>query len=349
MTLVNLRSGLFALFLLTLTYCAAQPRSIIRKSIAQVINNHLDGYGFRSDNLIRLAIYTELKGEYDATHRQILLDFGKLGKISFYQDNCLIRSGSITLNLNKGDSSNVNYANEVIGNLLEKFMLFSNHQAEEKLRRRVDNLLARKNLEPFHKVFTRHLLLRYGKYQPQDSSVIFHTDFIPSSSDFKEDFVQKHKTPLKLVLNDKELRGYYIKIGGEVYVNDSEEDLWYATEASVTYNNLTAYKLFIQHLLTETIPYISQEEVYRQKTIQQIEVAMQTADAQTQGTSLYQGYEWIGLMLNTLRTNGVSPADPYILKHLMGQNYFEKIYEQMTDEEQEVADQFKAYGWYLKE
>lgn len=348
MTLVNFCSGLFALFFFTISYCTAQPNKIIRNSIAEVINKHLDGYGFSSDNLLRLAVYTELKGQYQAAHRQILLDFGDIGKISFYEDNCLIRAGGATLNLNKDGNIHTDQANEVVGELLEKLMLFSNHQADEAHIRSVDRMLLRKNIEPFHKIFTRHVLLRYGKYQAADSSILFHTDYIKPGDDVNANLIQKHKTPLRLILNKDGLRGYYLRTGGEVYVNDSKQKLWYATSEATQYNNITAYKLFIQSLLTETIPYVSQEETYRQRSIRHIEDAMHAADVKISAPSRYQKDEWIGQMLHTLRTNGVSPTEPYILKHLSRQAYFSKVYEQMTDEEQDAADAYQSFGWYLK-
>ena len=346
MTLVNLSSGLIAFFLFALSFCSAQQQ-LIRNSVIQIINQHLSDYPLSFDNQLRLAIYTDLKGKYDAPNRRIVLDFGDYGDISLYENNCLIRTPNATLNLNKNDLHAASKANKLVGGILEKLMLFSNHQANPAHVAFVDQLLARKNIEAFHKIFTRHVLLKYGKYHAGDRVLIFHTDYISPSADFNQSLIKKHKTPLKIILNQEGLKGYYLRTGGEVYLEDSRKKLWYATSEGTNYNNVTAYKLFIQSLITQTIPYISKEESNRQKKIKQMREVVKLTDDRKAHPSRYQGDEWIVMMLGALRANDISPSDPYILRHLSRQDYFQKVYKHMTVAEKKAADRYKTYGWYL--
>jgi len=332
--------------LLLVSLCSAQ-KPIVRSTITQVINQHLGGYALSSDNLLRLAIYAELKGKYGPAHRQILLDFGDFGEISFYENNCLIRTSEGVVNLNKGQDEDASLANEMVHNLLENLMLFSNQQADTAHLAFVDKYLAKKNIEPFHKIYTRHVLLRFGKYHAGEKKVVFHTDYISPSTPYSGNMVQKHKTPLKLVLDSTELRGYYLHTGGEVFVHDSKQNLWYATEEGKKYNNVTAYKLFIQLLITESIPYISQEESLRQQKLDQLRQLTYAGNASSSLPSRYSPDEWIMLMLTSLRNQNISPADPYILKHLVRQPYFSRIYEHMTETEKTEAKRYQSYGWYL--
>lgn len=346
MLLVHLRSGFAACFLFCLTFVGLNAQTpVIRHTVTQIINRHFDGYPISFDNQLRLAIYAELKGRYGATHRQILLDFEEFGEISFYADNCIIKSPEGVINLNKQDGPPHAEANQLIHGILENLMLFSNHRAAPDHIAFVDHWLARKNIEPFHKIYTRHLLLRYGRFDAAAQQLVFHTDYISPTEDVNASLVKAHKTPLKMVLDSTSLRGYYLKAGGQVFVEDTHQALWYATEEGKAYNNITAYKLFLQLLITETIPYISRAEDTRQQKIDRVRQIISQREGKP--LSRYSSDEWILFLLSSLRSQQISPSDPDILRHLVRQPHFDRIYAHMTEEEKAAADSYRSYSWYL--
>ena len=70
--------------------------------------------------------------------------------------------------------------NEQLDDMFEKIILLGNAGASQEHVKFVDRSLARKNIEPFEKVYLRHILLKYGKFDLENQEVTFHTDWLTS-------------------------------------------------------------------------------------------------------------------------------------------------------------------------
>lgn len=317
--------------------------------LEQIINDRLTAYPFSSSNLFRLAIYTELKGKYYAANEELRLSFGEAASISFYPSHCLLKKGSSAFHLSEGaPKSSMSAAMDIaLDEIFEQIMLMTNSNRLPQHIAFVDKWLSKKNIEPFHKIFSRYLLLAFGQYNPRTMQVSFHSRDIPASYAHgglrgnSGDKIDDH--PLKLVLDTVALRGYYLKTGGNVFVNDVDRDILYATGEDFHYNNITAYKLFIQHLFTTSIHHIA--EFTRRRKSRKIDVAIVKAD-KTVSSSSDHPYQLGSTIIGLLKAQDISITDPSILKHLLYRPFFPDIYKSLDKEQRKIVDRYRAYGWH---
>lgn len=235
-----------------------------------IINSLIVDYPFSFENIFRLAAYTELKGTYDSGTNGIVMDFGSLGRLTIYKNNCLLRTAdNRVFHLDKYDNTSAQVAamNERISELLDHIFLLGNHNADPMLIDFVDTYLARKNIEPFDKIYLRHILIQYGRFDRKEGRVEFHTDWLPDQtyayrSEKDRKVVRKPINPMKIKLDKDILRGYFIWSGGTVYVEDVQRDIVYATGEQYNYN-VAAFKLFLQEMFAQSTQYIVREEKKR--------------------------------------------------------------------------------------
>lgn len=362
------------LFQIPILLIASDPRPELQWE--EIINHHIHAYGLAEDIEFKLAAYTELKGQYTSTHKQLHLDFGSLGSLTFYEQNCILKSGGNIYHLNreKFDASQVSFVNEKISEMFELIPLLGNHGADDELVEFVDKNLAKKNIEPFDKLFIRHILIRHGKFDKNRGIVDFHTNYLPEYKVFNtkkgEQIIKRYKTPLKIRLDNQTLRGYYIRAGGTVYVEDVRRPVSFATSEEYTHN-VTAFKVFVQKLLVQSVQYISHAETARiSKKPQTFEVGKTSGSSSkaespffaSQGSSskrkalpgedqvkgaLYSPDNWMIMMLGMLRSQKINIGDRQILPYFLNQPYFSSIYELLTPAEKEMVN--KNMDWVQRQ
>lgn len=377
MTQFPLATGLLLCIFLTQTaFGQAEKKEF---ALERLINQYVSAYEFSFDNQFKLAAYAELKGHYDEQARGFVLPFGNLGMLTFYANNCLLRTyQNRVYYLDRGASNSQQaYAfNYALVDIFERIDLLSSYGAQQERIHFVNKWLARKNMEPFDKIFTRHLFLKYGRFDPHTNRVEFHTDWLPADSATDETGGQrlvayKSNSPLRLILDSTNLRGYYIRIGGYVYVEDVKREIDFASGEEYTYNG-SAFKLFIQKMMTRSAQYIAEpthdEPVFAsvsvkarsateprraisgspgvsrgtaEPTSEAKPAAVATAKPQTVSTQkpLYDNYSWIPMMLGILQSNDVSISDPDVIIYFIDQPFFPKLYEMLPVSEKLKIDQ----------
>lgn len=354
-------------------------------TLETVINEFMGAYPFSLDNRFKLSVYSELKGRYSDSLNMISMQFGNMGTMFFFQNNCLLKTNeNRAYSLDRFDENgNKAFAmNQNMEDMFEGVMLLGNYGAEAEFMEFVDEGLMRKNIQPFHKVYLRHILLKYGKYDPRKRQVVFQSDWIPQEGNDYEDprkgkLVRRHTSNLKMILDDHTLRGFYEEIGGEVYVHNVDRNVVYASAEDFNYNNITAFKLFAQKLFIESIQYVVQSESIRIKEMSQVsQVLMSSAEYEAPeldmssklpppakpyeakpATShkvvylntdetlapLYHEYSWIPMMLTLLRHNQVNIGEPDVIRYFVDQPYFSRVYDQLNGDERDKVDQYLSY------
>ena len=195
------------------------------------------------------------------------LEFGSIASLAFYERNCLLRTADnrvYHLDQSQNSTAQIYAMNSTLANIFERIILLSNHNSEQKLIQFVDKHLSRKNIEPFQKIFLRHILVRYGQFDEENNRIEFHTEWLPEKEfTYKgpndERLIRKPIDPLLIKLDVSILRGYYLRSGGTVYVEDVRRDVNYATGEQYD-PNVTAFKVFVQKLFVQTTQYIVREE-----------------------------------------------------------------------------------------
>ncbi|MEZ4772674.1 MAG: hypothetical protein R3D00_05770 [Bacteroidia bacterium] len=350
-------------------------------SLEEVINDNVSSYPLTIDNRFKLAAYAELKGRYAASVQTLTLNFGGLGFLNFYEKNCLLRTGNnqvFSLNRHSSHVSDSIEMNRRLTEIFEKIILLGNHNADQEKIEFVDTYLAKKNIEPFEKVFLRHIFIKFGRYNAEKKMVMFHTDWLPERTfsyrgPDDKDLVKKHITPLKIVLSENVIRGYYIENDGTVFVENVDRPVFYATGEEYLFN-VAAFKLFAQKLFVQSVQYISRAEAKRLESItsdpeqsnvitqmvtydskieqqgkyvagnmrQAYYSAPQTSQkAVTPIQPLYHEYSWIPMMLGIMRSNNINIGDDYVIKYFIDEPYFDRIYPQLTREEKAKVDKYK--------
>ena len=334
---------------------------VVSQSLESVINRLMVDYPFTYDNQFKLSAYAELKGQFSARNQSVTLDFGNMGKLSFYHQNCLLRTpgGQVFyLNRKKYEPEQAHQFNRQLEGIFENISLLANHGASPEQISFVNKWLARKNLEPFDKIFTRYLFVKYGKYDPKRRQMEFHTDWLGASiaGGFRDrggrPLVRRHKSPLRVLLDSVNLRGYYLKVGGYVYVEDVKREVAYATGEEYRHN-VGAFKLFIKKLLMQTTQYVSRNEFVPEKRAQKqvnskdVAVANLVRHRPTRQTHirpkikpLYTAYDWIPGMLGRLRSANINIGDPDIIPYFIDQPYFDQIYQQLIPAEKSAVDRY---------
>ncbi len=332
------------------------------RKLEEIINECMDGYPFTDDNRFRLSAYAELKGKFGEGSSILTLDFGSLGTMFFFENNCLLRNAENNVfYLNKDDDNPplAKALNEGIEFIFEKINLLGNHKASMAQIDFIDAKLAKKNIEPFYKIYIRHILTKYGQYDSTKNQVLFHTDYISDVNKLDES-VRKNSTPMKIVLEDSYIKGYYLDVGGEVYMYDEEREVFYVSGEDFNYNNVTAFKLFIQKLFAESIQYVAAEEskriagISRSSQVRDGVIAKaassaypmrkltrkQKEDMENALNEMYGPYSWIPMMLNMLRDNRVNIGEPDIIKYFVDLEFFDRLYAQLNTSEKEMVDDY---------
>ena len=370
MTFVRFTSLLVVLSC-SLSLIFAQAPSKKNATLEEIINKFIGPYSLTPDNQFKLAAYAELKGKFSNSTQTLMLNFGKLGYISFFPRNCLFRTtGNGVFHLNKYEVNSPTEANinESLSHMFENIILLGNHNQSLDHINFVDKHLAKKNIEPFDKIFLRHILVKYGKFDPIMQQVTFHTKDIPTlkSSQAQEDqLVKKYSTALSIKLEKNILRGYYLEAGGTVYVEDVKRKIIYATGEEYDYN-VTAFKVFLQKLFVQSAQYIVQKEANRLENMAEktsIVTQMVTYSSPIDQPNayaarkskkaggkkksapaiepLYHQYSWIGMMLAIMRSHEIDPGDPEVIRYFVHTEYFPRLYEQLTLEEKSRVDKFR--------
>ncbi len=348
----------------------AQAPSKKNATLEQIIQQFIFPYALSPDNQFKLAAYAELKGQFSNMDQSLSLNFGDLGYLSFFSKNCLLRSGNGVLHLTKYDMSSASLPliNKRLSEMFEHIILLGNGDADIEHINFVDKFLARKNIEPFDKIFIRHILIKYGEYNPLLGQVNFDTRKIPEQvfardKDAKnQSWLKKYISPLKIQLDEKILKGFYLKSGGTVYVEDVDRKVFYATGEQYD-DNVTAFKVFIQKLFVQSAQYIIQNEADRLKEIhkneKQVVTEMVDFDSSidqskrfvprgrrtqkvSRVTPLYDRNAWIPMMLGMLYKQKIKFSDPEVLPYFLGREDFPEIYKRLTLEERKQVDLYKA-------
>ena len=358
-----------------------QKRKSSTVSMETLINHYITHYPLSTNNLFRLCSYAELKGDYSVTQKSLTLDFGYQGAMAFYPKNFLLRLGNgQVFNLDKKEKNPdvVKAVDDALNKIFESIPLLGNYNADQAHLEFVDAMLSRKNIEPFEKVYTRHILVKYGKFYPEKSQVEFHTDWLPEKSfeylePGQEDLVRRYSAPLRLLLDSVNLRGYYVSVGGFVYVENVKRKVGYATGEQYLYN-VSAFKLFIQKLFVQTTQYVTQTVYSNREEIRSdynfvkkeyirkpenpeklIELAKKGENGRSERlltvlhgsfqeespiSMLYGKYTWIPTMLARLRSHNIKLYDPTVLNFLVDQPYFDRIYQYMNEHERGKVDTY---------
>jgi len=258
--------------------------------------------------------------------------------------------------------------NQRLDEMFEHIILLGNGNAEMDHINFVDKYLARKNIEPFDKIFIRHILIKYGEYDPILGQVSFDTEKLPEQifsrdKDSKnQTWLKKYISPLRIRLDEKILRGYYINSGGTVFVENVDRNVFYATGEQYD-DNVTAFKVFIQKLFVQSAQYIVQNEADRLKRIseeeRQVVTEMVDYDSSIDKSKrfvpkgkvirkaaavspLYDRNSWIPMMLAMLHKQKIDFTDLEVLPYFIEREDFSLIYERLSLKEKKRVDLYMA-------
>ncbi len=315
--------------------------------IESYIQSQITAYQFDADNKFRLAAYAEMKGTFHHESQSLELDFGSLGMLTFYPQNCLFRSPDdkiYTINRFDPDLSRAEAINKELSNLFDQIILMGNHNADRTLMTCVDKHLANKNLEPFYKIFVRHILLRYGKYDPVLEMVTFRSEWVlkKEAANAADRTMKKIQHPLYLELTASQLLGVYGESRAEVFINSVNRPVYYATGEQYG-PNISAFKIFVQQMLLESVQYVVQDESDRLDELEQTfytstgnsgrYVKESNSNGGIEVEPMYTAYSWIPMMLGLMRANGFNIGDKDVAVYLVNEPYFPRIYDQMNPAE----------------
>lgn len=298
--------------------------------------------------MLRLTAYTELKGKpYQAGGGTfaLMVEFGEAGVMALYERNCLIRSGDGSVfHLEAGMApAAAAGANAAIGQMLSRIPLLDDAGVSALRVRFVDQALAAKPLEPFDKLYLRHLLLHFGVFDSAARQVEFRTEWLPPASEealLTGQLIRQPLNPLRMRLDTSILRGWLLWSGGTVYLENARGGPAYASGDTAAPSH-TAFKHFIQQLFVQSLQYVVNAEHSRAETV--IAVREQTALAAA-GISgrplLYHPYQWIPMMLGMLRMRSINIGDPDVICYFVHEPYYPLLYEQMNPEERRRADRY---------
>ncbi len=349
--------------------------------LEELINGYLERYPFTPENTFRLGAYLELKGKYQPEEETMTLDFGDLAQLTFYKNSCLLRAGRFGVYSLDGRGNrpiDIEAMNQALNAVFEQIFLMGNAGSNRNLTRLVDKYLIGKNLAPFDKILLHHILVRYGRYDSIYNRVELRTDWFPEVPlvyrDQRDRFAKAYEpTALYLKLDKGVVRGYYLRAGGTVYVEDVERDVLYATGEIQTPSS-TAFRLFVQKLFIQSTVHLIRAEEERLARLElearipehfspgelpvlaNNEVVVATRGGQMlprpEGYKVrsmademnheYHPFHWVPMMLGMLRDRNVSISDPDILPYFINAEYFGFLYDLLTPDEQDAVDDFRA-------
>lgn len=345
-------------------------------SLESVINRYVLTYGLSTSTKFKLAAYTELKGRFDQESNAVVLDFGNLGYLSFYERNCLLRlpgNKVYTLNHYETGTANAEAMDQQLHDLFERITMLSDGEADAAKLEFIDRHLAKKNLEPFDKLFIRHILVHYGKFDPMLQEVVFESDRLPvktvAVAQQEGRVVRQPVIALKMKLDASILRGWYLSSGGTVYVENVERNVRFATGEEYDYN-VAAFKIFSQKLFVQSVQYIAQYEADRLAKLQEhaptmnkmVTMDSEIEHAHTFASSsdrreamyerrwrmnqaagvqpLYTSTSWIPMMLNMLRNENVNIGDEDVICYFVHLDVFKNIYGQLLPAEKTKVNDY---------
>lgn len=372
-----LKRGSLSLLLLLIifpSFLRAQESPQESASLESVINRYVLTYGLSASNKFKLAAYTELKGRYDHESKAVVLDFGSLGYLSFYERNCLLRlPGNKIYSLDHYETGTPNAfeMDAQLHDMFERITMMSDGDADSAKIEFIDRNLAKKNLEPFDKLFIRHVLVHFGEFDPMLQEVVFESKDMPAeAASMKREGGRVVKQPivaLKMKLDASILRGWYLNSGGTVFVENADRNVRFATGEEYDHN-VAAFKIFGQKLFVQSVQFIAQYESSRLAKLQEVAPTMNkmvTMDSEienshtfasneerrqamyernwrrTQGMAaqpLYTQYSWIPMMLNMLRNENVNIGDEDVICYFVHIDAFNVIYGQLLPLEKEKVN-----------
>ncbi|MEM7656935.1 MAG: hypothetical protein AAF399_12455 [Bacteroidota bacterium] len=257
-----------------------------------------EGLGLDLSNQLRLQCYAEMLGQVRSDRAELRLGFGSLGSFQLYPTHCLLKTARgqcLTVDRHADRMADQVALNEALSELLEQIDLMGQEAVEVEKREYVDQALAGLSLGAFEKLYVRHLLLQYGRWDRRHQSVWLHSDWLS----------EQQQAPLALQLNQTEARGFFLEHGGQVYAGTQ------------TRANGAAFELFLYQLMSR--------EVRR--------VGKKTPASGTGISPLYGPDNWIPMMLGQLRAHGINVGDPDVICHFRAHPDFPKLLAQMTEDE----------------
>ncbi|RMG67195.1 MAG: hypothetical protein D6722_13615 [Bacteroidetes bacterium] len=300
-----------------------------------LIDRFLEGSGLSVANQLRLSAWLELRGDYDPGHDVFSVRFGDIASMQLYQGNWVLRTQGhriFHLDRHRKRPTERQLMDEALHRLFEQIPLLAQAGADPALVRFVDESLARKPLEPFAKLYLRHLFIHHGEFNGQ--VVAFRSDRLPVAGD----------TPVRLHLDRQSLRGYYLRSGGTAYVEDVDRAVSYATgEASAPH--IAAFKLLAQTLFQETTTYVTAQrrDMWAAPSLPLISRSGPESGSMAAPLPVrYPPDQWIGTLLLQLRRHNLSIGDPDILPYFIDQPYFPQIYTRLTPQERAEVDRFRG-------
>lgn len=316
-----------------------------------LINDRVMEYPLKTENLFRLAVYTELKGHYVPSQDALNLEFGTLASLQFFEGHCLLKTFDGQMySISQGNSPSVQSESldASLDELFDRMPLLNDASGNPEVIAHVDDHLSRKNLEPFDKLFLRHLLVHYGRYNAELDAVEFHSDWLTSDGTTSE-----VSAPLRIRLDSRILRGFYLNSGGTVYVEDVPRTVAYATGEEYGHN-VTAFKVFMEELLVRSVQYVVQEDTRREPVASSrrpsgplpVGYANHAAKKSSESLStegvegLYVPEKWMNLMLGVLRARNINIGDHDVIKYFVEEDYFDKLFLLMLPEEKERAQAY---------
>lgn len=343
-------------------------------SLESIINQYVLPYGISPSNRFKLAAYTELKGRFNHDAKAVVLDFGRLGYLSFYERSCLLRLPNnriYSLKRYETGTDQVAEMDRQLDHLFERIIMLSDGNASKDHIAFVDKHLSKKNLEPFEKIFVRHILVHYGTFNPMLQEVVFESEVLPTRSHEKTrregELVRQTSTPLRMRLDAATLRGWYLNSGGTVFIHEVDRNVRFAT-GEVYDHNVAAFKVFGQKLFVQSVQFIAQAEADRLTRLQAEGATMDrmvTIDSPIEDSHafasneernlvryeqrwrenhamgvqpLYTQFSWIPMMLSMLRNERVNIGDADVICYFVHLEVFEKIYQQLLREEKLKVD-----------
>ncbi|MDP5170156.1 MAG: hypothetical protein NWR72_07915 [Bacteroidia bacterium] len=355
---MNFHRILLSVYLLGISMAAFAADPPRERMWEYLINERVMEYPLRTENLFRLAVYTELKGNYVPVQDALSLEFGSLGNLQFFSGHCLMKTtdGQVfSVKRGSGPSVQSESLDASLDRLFDQMPLLNDASANPLVVAQVDAYLSRKNLEPFDKLFLRHLLVHYGRYNAELDYVEFHSDWLAESNTAVQGF-KNLDVPLKIRLDSRILRGYYLNSGGTVYVEDVPRTVAYATGEEYG-ENVTAFKVFMEKLLVRSVQYVVQQDNSRQPVAAldrpsaplpsgyAVAAANRPTASSNDGTTieiepLYTPERWMNLMLGVLRARNINIGDGDVIRYFVDQSYFDDLYALMLPEEKTRAQAY---------
>ncbi len=351
--------------------------SLHATGIEDLLQERLDGYPLTPDNQHRLSAWAELRGVYLPEANALHVAFGDLGNLAIFPNNLLLktaRHGIYHLDRRRLLPVNVALMNEALRDLFEQVPMLGNHAVSQAHIYFVDEHLMRKNLEPFQKLYLRHVLIRYGEFDPKAQVVEFRSAWLDSLARDRvvqvadeTGSIKEPMDPVYLRLDLFEVRGFYLQSGGTVYVEDVERDVRYASGESYS-PNVLAFKVFLQQLLSQSsqqVVRLEENRVAAHRARNPVQLVAELTGSPVSWTPqpgyghvqqepswrgespvmgvkpLYTPQDWMGRMLGLLRLQD-AVIDLDVASFLVDQAFFPQLYGFLTAEEKRFYDRITA-------